>query len=435
MELNMFDLEALETDEKTEIRAGLTTFLTMAYIIVVNPLILSEAGVPFSGVLFATVIVSAIACIFMGLFANLPFALAPGMGLNAFVTYSLIIGEGVNWETAMGAVVVSGIIFMLLSLPGINVREKILEAIPAPLRLGVASGIGLFLAFIGLQDSGVIVSDPATLVAFGGMSWTVGLFIIGIIVTGFLLYKRQKGSLIIGIFVVTALGLIITAVGQADIATLPKNIFEMPDPSLFAEIDIVGVLKLSMLGPLFTLLFTDMFDSISTFLGVAEAGDFKKEDGKPRNTGRALFVDGFATTISGIFGTSPATTYIESASGVEEGGRSGLTALIVGLLFLPFMFISPILQMIPSVATGAILVLVGLFMTKTAQKIDWTKYDDAVPAFVAMLSIPLTYNITNGIILGIITYVVMKALAGDFKEIPITLWFIFIFSIVVLFLL
>ncbi|MEF8834644.1 MAG: NCS2 family permease [Candidatus Thermoplasmatota archaeon] len=431
----MFDLDKLETDEKTEIRAGITTFLTMAYIIIVNPAILSAAGVPLSGVLFATVIVSASACILMGVYANLPFALAPGMGLNAFVTYTLILGQGVIWETAMGAIIFSGIIFMLLSLPGINVREKMLRAIPEPLRLGVASGIGLFLAFIGLQDGGVIVADEATLVAFGGMSWTVGLFIVGLILTGILLYKKQKGALIIGILSVTALGLILTTLGTVKVATLPEKVVQMPDISLVGDINFVNVFTIAMIGPLFTLLFTDLFDSISTFLGVAEAGDFKKEDGAPRNTGKALFVDGFATTISGIFGTSPATTYVESASGVEEGGRSGMTAVVVGLLFLPFMFISPIIGMIPAVATGPILVLVGLFMTKTAQKIKWDDYEDSIPAFIAMIAIPLTFNITNGIILGIITYVIIKSISGEFREIPITLWFIFAFSIAVLFLL
>jgi len=432
---SLFNLKSLGTDRETETRAGVTTFLTMAYIIIVNPTILSAAGVPFSGILFATVVVSAVSCIVMGLVANLPFALAPGMGLNAFVTFSLIIGEGVSWQTAMGAVVISGIIFMLLSLPKVNVREKMLEAIPEPLRLGVAAGIGLFLAFIGLQDSGVIVADSSTLVTFGGMSWTVGLFIFGLIITGFLLYRKQKGALIIGILSVTVLALILNFADLASITALPNEVVRNPDLSLFADIDIMSVFKISMLGPLFTLLFTDMFDSISTFLGVAEAGDFYKEDGKPRNTGEALFVDGFATTISGIFGTSPATTFIESASGVEEGGKSGLTAIIVGLLFLPFMFFSPVISMIPHVATGAVLVLVGLFMAKSIHKVDWSRYENSLPAFVAMIAIPLTYSITNGIILGIITYVVMKALAREFKDIPITLWFIFGFSIIVLFLL
>lgn len=432
---SLFKLKSLKSDAKTEARAGLTTFLTMAYIIIVNPAILSAAGVPFSGILFATVIVSAVSCIVMGLVANLPFALAPGMGLNAFVTYSLIIGEGVSWQTAMGAVVISGIIFMFLSLPKINVREKMLEAIPEPLRLGVAAGIGLFLAFIGLQDSGVIVADQATLVTFGGMSWGIGLFIVGLIITGYLLYKQQKGALIIGILSVTVLALILNFADVASIASLPDQAVRNPDLSLFADINITSVFKIAMLGPLFTLLFTDMFDSISTFLGVAEAGDFYKEDGKPRNTGKALFVDGFATTISGIFGTSPATTYIESASGVEEGGKTGLTAVIVGLLFLPLMFFSPVINMIPYVATGPVLVIVGLFMAKSVHKVNWAKYENSLPAFVSMIAIPLTYSITNGIILGIITYVVMKALAREFKDIPITLWFIFGLSIIVLFLL
>ncbi|MFW5928176.1 MAG: solute carrier family 23 protein, partial [Thermoplasmatota archaeon] len=256
-----------------------------------------------------------------------------------------------------------------------------------------------------------------------------------LILTGYLLYKQQKGALIIGILSVTVLALILNFADVASIASLPDKAVRNPDLSLFADISITSVFKIAMLGPLFTLLFTDMFDSISTFLGVAEAGDFYKEDGKPRNTGKALFVDGFATTISGIFGTSPATTYIESASGVEEGGKTGMTAVVVGLLFLPFMFFSPVIGMIPHVATGPILVIVGLFMAKSVHKVNWSKYDNSLPAFIAMIAIPLTYSITNGIILGIITYVVMKALAREFKDIPITLWLIFGFSIIVLFLL
>ncbi|TVR91007.1 MAG: NCS2 family permease [Spirochaetaceae bacterium] len=428
-----FRLQENGTNVKTEIRAGVATFLTMAYIIVVNPAILSGAGMPFAGVLFATIMVSAIGSVLMGLVAGLPFAVAPGMGINAFFTYGLVLGMGIPWETALGVVFISGIVFILLSL--FKVREMIVRAIPASVRYAVAAGIGLFLAVIGLTGVGFIVAHPATIVGFGGLTPQVLLFVVGLFLTGFLIIKKIKGALIIGIAVTSILAIItnnmVTAQGGEAFVYMPEAIFAMPSLEVFMKMDIVGALALGMILPVFTLLFTDMFDSISTFVGVSEVGGFMDEKtGEPKNVGKALMVDAIATTISGVFGTSSGTTYIESAAGVEEGGRTGLTAVVAGLLFLPFIFLSPLLGFVPAVATAPVLVLIGLYMMTPLVKITWTNFEEAIPAFLALILIPLTYSITQGIVWGFIAYTVIKVLIGKVKEVSVTLWVITAFAIV-----
>lgn len=432
-----FKFEEKGTNFKTELRAGVATFLTMAYIIVVNPGILSTEGcdMPFAGVLFATVLVCSISSIFMGLHANLPFGLAPGMGINAFFTFSLVIGMGIEWQTALGAVFISGIIFMLLSI--FRIREIIVRAIPESIRYSVAAGIGLFLAFIGLQSVGFIVSDKATLVEFGGITPQVVIFVLGLLFTGWLIIKKVKGALIYGIIAISVVSLIVSQIvvstGGKAFVELPKGILALPSFDVFFKLDIPAALSFGLILPIFTLLFTDMFDSISTFIGVAEVGGFVDEEtGQPENVGRALLVDAVSTTISGLFGTSSGTTYIESAAGVEEGGRTGLTAVVVGLLFLPFMLLSPLLSFIPEVATGPILVLIGLFMLKPLLKIDWRDFEEAIPAFLPLLLIPLTYNITQGIIWGFLAYTIIKILVGKAKQVPVALWVIDVFAIVAL---
>jgi AGZA family xanthine/uracil permease-like MFS transporter len=427
----LFSLKKNGTTPKKEVLAGITTFLTMAYIIVVNPIILSAAGIPFAGVLFATIVVSAISTILMGAYANLPYALAPGMGLNAFVAYGLILGMGLAWQTALAGVFISGIIFTLISLPNINLREKIVEAIPKNIRLGVAAGIGLFLAFIGLQGGGIITASEATLVTFGGLSLNLVLFLVGLVLIIFLFNKGIKGSLVLGILTITVIGAILTLFGL-DVVTFPEQIFALPSLATFLKLDILGALSLGLLAPLFTLFFTDMFDSISTFLGVATVGNMFDKSGKPKNVGKALFVDGIATTISSLFGTSPATTYIESAAGVEEGGRTGLTSIVTGLLFLPFMFLSPILGIVPSIATAPVLIFVGFLMLKNIQSLDFSKLEEIVPAFAALIFIPMTYSITMGIVFAFILHVLIKIITGKIKEIPVTLWIIFALSIVLM---
>ncbi len=430
-----FGLSRLGTNTKTEIRAGVATFLTMAYIIVVNPIILSGAGMPIEGVVFATIMVSAISSILMGLAANLPFALAPGMGINAFFTYNIVLGMGVDWTTALGAVLISGIVFIVLSI--LKVRELIVQAIPRSLRYAVASGIGLFLAFIGFQWAGFIVENPATLVSFGGISVEVILFAAGLFVTSWMVIRRIPGALILGIVgtsVATVIvSLIIQATGGEALVEIPETLFAMPSLAVFGQVDLVGALTVGMILPIFTLLFTDLFDSISTFVGISEVGGFVEEKtGQPRNVGKALMVDAVSTTISGIFGTSSGTTYIESAAGVEEGGRSGLTAVVAGLLFLPFLFLSPLIQFVPQVAVAPVIVLVGVFMIKPVLSIDWTNFEESVPAFLALVLIPLTYNITQGIVWGFLSYTIIKVLVGKGREVSITLWIVNIFAIAAL---
>jgi len=330
------------TNLHTEIIAGITTFLAMMYIIVVNPAIISASGMNSSAVLTATVLVSALSSVAMGLFANNPIALAPGMGINAFFTYSLVLGLGMRWETALGAVFWSGVIFILLSV--FNVRTYIVEAIPAPIRYAVAAGIGLFISLIGLKNGGFISSNPATLIGLGQWSYTMLTFTVGLFLTSLLVAGRIKGALILGIVMTTLLSFPIGRWYAADSAPLVvyQGLFSAPDFSLIFKLDFTGSLKIALWPVVFAFLFTDMFDSLSTFIGVAEAGNIKDAQGQPRNIKQSLIVDGFSTMISGLLGTSSGTSYIESATGIEEGGRTGLTAVVAGLLFLPFMFFSPL---------------------------------------------------------------------------------------------
>lgn len=430
---NYFGLAELNTSIRTEVLAGLTTFLTMAYIIAVNPLILGDAGVPISGAVFATVMVAGLSSIFMGLYARLPIALAPGMGLNAFFAYGLVLGMGLSWQTALGAVFVSGIVFILLSLPQFNVREKIVRAVPEGVRVGVAAGIGLFLALIGMVNAGVVIPSPATVVTFGGFNPMFVLFILGLVLAAFLLIRKIPGALVISILGTSLFAFIFQAFGIVEsVVFVPSTIFAWPSLDTFLQMNVLGVFAVGMIAPVFALLFTDMFDSISTFVGVTKVAGLTDENGNPKNVGKALMVDGVSTTISGVFGSSPGTSYIESAAGVEQGGRSGLTAVVAGLLFLPFMFLAPLLGLIPAVATAPIMVLVGLFMMSALRDMDWRDYAVVIPAFVAMISIPFTYSISEGIVLGFITHVLIRVITGRISEVSPVLWVIFLLSALML---
>lgn len=433
-----FKFSERNTNLKTEILAGVATFLTMAYIVAVNPGILSIGGMSFSGVLCATVIVAAISSIFMGLYANLPYALAPGMGINALFTFTIVKTMKVAPETALGAVFISGIVFIILSVT--KVRSMIVKAIPESLRYAVAAGIGLFLTLIGLESVGFIVYSPATIVTFGGITVSTVLFIIGLVITSVFVIKRLKGALVYGIIIISVLTLAVSEIGLATgllekaILTPPKKVFEMPTFEYFFALDIKGALSVSMIAPVFTLLFTDMFDSISTFLGVSQVAGLIDENGQPENVDKALLVDAVGTTISGLFGTSSATTYIESAAGVEEGGRTGLTAVVTGLLFIPFMFLSPLLTFIPSAATAPVLVIIGTFMMKPLSNLDWNNFEESLPAFVGLILIPLTYSITQGIIWGFLLYTVIKLVSGKYKEIHPMLYVVDVFAVISLIL-
>lgn len=431
---NYFELETKGTDIKTEVISGLATFLMMAYIIVVNPVMLSKAGMPFSGVLFATVLVSALSSIIMGIYANLPYSLAPGMGINAFFTFSIVMGMGVSWQTALGAIFISGLAFIILSLTGL--RTEIVKAIPKSLRFGLAAGIGLFLTFIGLQSVGFIVSNKDTVVSFGGLNLTTILFFIGLIFTSVLVIKRVLGSFIIVISFISILSLIISYVGvwsgwlNKPMITMPEGIFALPTFDVFLKLDILGALTIGMILPIFSLLFVDLFDSVASFVGVAEAAKLVDKDGNPTNIGKALLVDAFSTTISGLFGTSSGTVYVESAAGIEEGGRTGLTAVVTGLLFIPFMFLSPLLSFIPTVATAPVLVLVGVFMAKPLMDIDWKNFEESIPAFLAVIIIPLTFSITQGVVWGFLVYTLIKLLLGKAKEIHWIIYGIDFFALI-----
>lgn len=432
-----FEFSKRRTSLQVEILAGISTFLTMAYIIVVNPMILSQAGMDFSGVLFATILVSSISSILMGLYANLPYALAPGMGINAFFTFSLVIGMGIPWQTALGVVFFSGIIFIILSI--LPIRLWILHAVPKSIRYGVAAGIGLFLTLIGFKSVGFIVPHEATLVGFGGITSNTLLFIFGLILTSILVIFRVKGALILGIVAISLVTFFISSLGVKygwlanPLLSLPTSIVSLPKLDVFFKLDILGVLKLSMIGPVFALLFTDMFDSISTFMGIAQVSGLVDKEGQPLNAKKALFVDAVSTTLSGLFGTSSGTTYIESAAGIEEGGRTGVTAIVAGLLFLPFMFFSPLLSFIPAVATAPILVIVGAFMMKPLLQIDWNNFEETIPAFMALILIPLTYSITQGIVWGFLIYTLIKLMTGKVKDIHPMLYVIDVLAILILF--
>lgn len=427
----LFGIEKNSTNIKVEILAGLTSFLATMYIIIVNPAILSSCGMSQSGVLTATVLVSAFSSILMGVYAKNPIIVAPGMGINAFFTYTVVIGMKVPYEVALGAVFWSGLIFFVLSI--FNIRTFIVNAIPKQIRYGTAAGIGIFISFIGLKNGGFIVANPATLLSRGAFNPASVLFIIGFIITAILLVRKIKAAFIFGIAITTIIAILYQKIFHIQGLVPFNGFFATPDFSLIMALDLKHSLSFSLWPVIFAFLFTDMFDSLSTFVGVAEAADLKCEKGEPRNVKESLIVDAFATTIAGIFGTSSGTSYIESAAGIEQGGRSGLTAVVAGLLFLPFLFLSPLVSMVPSFATAPVLLLVGVFMMRPVMSIHWEVMDNAIPAFLAMILIPLTFSITQGIIWGFLSWTIVKAAVGKFNEITPTLLIIDIMAIAALF--
>jgi AGZA family xanthine/uracil permease-like MFS transporter len=407
---------------KTELLAGVTTFLACAYIIIVNPLILSQTGMPFSGLVTATIMVSAFSTILMGVYAKNPIVVAPGMGLNTFFTYTLVQSHQLSWQTALGVVFWTGVIFVILSLS--TVREKIVKAIPLTLRYAISCGIGLFIAVIGLVNSKLIVSNPITVMSAGPLTPEVLTFLFGLFLVCFLMLKNVRGSFLFGMIAVTILAYPLGRFYGNSLLVEYKGIFSLPDFSLLFQLDYWGALKLSLLPALFTGLFTDLFDSISTFVAVAESGNLKEPDGRPKNLKKALLVDAISTLFSGLVGSSAGTSYIESATGIQQGGRTGTTAVVAGLLFLPFLFLSPMLSLIPSIATAPVLVCVGILMMAPVAKIQWNQWDEAFPAFLALILIPLTYSITQGIMWGFLSFTFCKLIAGKRQEISPTLMII-----------
>ncbi|MFD2569781.1 NCS2 family permease [Spirosoma soli] len=424
---------------RTEILAGISTFLATMYIIVVNPSILSQAGLPFGAVLTATVLLSFFCSLMMGLYARNPIVVAPGMGLNAFFTFTAVKGMGLRPEIALGAVFWAGILFLILSVG--NIRSAIVRAIPHPLRYAVSAGIGLFITLIGFENARFIIANPATLVGIARFDDPIVLtFVFGLLLTSILVVRNVPGAIIIGIVLTTLAAWPIgrlwgdaSAVnfGQKTLVNL-QGVWASPDFSLLGNLDLVGSFKWSLWPVIFAFAFTDLFDSLSTFVGVAEAGDLYDADGQPRNLNRALLTDAMATTLAGVFGTSPGTSYIESAVGIAQGGRTGLTAVVAGCCFLPFLFLSPLLSIIPAIATAPALVLVGAFMMKPVTRIEWGQLDDALPAFLALVLIPFSYSITQGLIWGFLSWTVVKVAVGKGREVSLGLWIVDAFCILAL---
>src|SRR5438477_10762531 len=393
---------------RTDAIAGITAFFTMAYIVIVNPQILSadgKTGMAFGGVLTATVLVCFTMTLLMGLYAKLPFAVAPGMGINAFFTFTIILGKGVPWPTALGIIFWAGVFFLMISVT--PVRESIAKAIPAELRIAAAAGIGIFLTFIGLKNAGFIVSDPVTFVKLGALGKPALLTILGLAISVWLMARRNPFAFLAAIVIVT---IIAWALG---LVSAPSQAFSLPDfRSVFLKLDILGALKLSLLPSIISILFTDLFDSISTFIGVAHAGNLLDEQGHPRNLRQGLIVDSLATMGAGLAGSSSGTAYIESVAGIRMGGRTGLTSIVTALCLLPCFFIAPLADMVPPYATAAVLILVGAAMFTSVGQIRFSKIEEGVPAFLTLILIPLTFSITQGILWGFISHVGLYLMVG-----------------------
>jgi len=415
-----FKLSEHGTRTKTEIIAGITTFMTMAYILVVNPIILSATGMDKGAILTATALSAAIATILMAFLANLPFALAPGMGLNAFFAFTVVIEMGYSWQFALTAVLIEGIIFILLTF--LKVREAIVNSMPDVIKNAVSVGIGLFIAFIGFQSAGIIVNDESVLLTLGNMKDpSVVIALAGLVITGILLIRRVKGALLIGMLITTVLAIV---VGQA---TLPTAVVSAPPslkPIFWKFVGWEEILSWDMLIVVFTFLFVDLFDTLGTFIGVSTKAGLLDEKGNVPNIGKALFSDAVGTTVGAMLGTSTVTTYVESASGVAEGGRTGLTALTTGILFLISMIFAPILTAIPGIATAPILILVGSFMMSPILRINFDDFTEAIPAFLTIIIMPLAYSIAEGLVFGIVYYVLLKLLSGKGRDVHIVMYII-----------
>ena len=406
----LFGFNPKETTVKTEIMAGITTFLTMAYILAVNPNILGETGMDKGALFTTTVIMSAIPTIFMGLYAKLPLALAPGMGLNAFFAYTICLIMGYSWQFALTAVFLEGLAFILLTVT--NLREKIVEVIPPALKTAISAGIGLYIAFIGLKNAEVIVDNSATLVSLGKLTSGSGLLgIIGIGITSILLVRNVKGALLLGILATTLIGIPMGITNLDGVFSIPPSV----EPILM-KFEWTNIFTAEMATIVFTLLFVDLFDCIGTVIGVTTRANMIGDDGKIPNLKKVFMVDSIATTAGAAMGTSTVAVYVESAAGVNEGGRSGLTAFTTGICFLVALFFAPFFLAIPAAATAPVLVLVGLMMMSNIWKIDFFDYKESIPAFICMIFMPLAYSISDGILLGHLTYVFVNLLSGNRKN-------------------
>lgn len=409
----LFSIRSRGSTPWTEVRAGAVTFLTMAYILAVNPQILSAAGMPAEDVVIATALASALACLVMGLFANLPFALAPGMGLNAYFAFSVVGGLGISWQTALGAIFVEGLLFLVLSWIGL--RSRLLDAIPRVLKQATMAGIGLFLAFIGLQSCGLVEADPATLVTLGDLhAPTALLALAGILIMASLLAKGIRGAIL---WAVVSLAGLAWAGGLAPPPEALFSLPRLPQETLLA-FEVGELLSWSMLSVVLAFFFVDLLDTAGTLMGVGQLAGFVDEDGRFPGSERAFVADAVGTSLGAVLGTSTVTTYIESATGVEDGGRSGLTAIVTACFFLASLFLIPLFVAIPAVATAPALIVVGASMMRGARDIDWSAVDDALPAFLTLAIMPLTFSIAHGIAAGILSWCGLRILGGRWREIP-----------------
>ena len=422
-----FKLKENGTDVRTEIMAGITSFMTMAYILAVNPLILSESGMEFGKVFAATAIASAIGCLIMGLYANLPFALSAGMGLNALFAYTVCIGMGYSWRWALSAVFVEGIIFIIMTLT--RIREAIITSIPANLKKAIGAGVGLFVAYIGLKNAGIIVSDPSNITALNPQwySGTSGIAMLGLVITAILLAKKVKGALLIGIIITTLIGI------PFGVTTYAGGTYLPPAPYFFdfafGEITASTRSIFDFVVIVFTFLYIDMFDTVGTLIACAGKSGIIKEDGSIPNANQALMADAIGTTTGSIFGTSTITTFVESSSGVAEGGRTGLTAITVGVLFLVSLFLEPLFGSIPSAATAPALIIVGVMMISPIKDINFDDLTEGVPAFLTIIFMICASSISDGIMFGILSFVVIKLFSGKHKELTAMTWIVAILFI------
>ena len=408
----LFGYDPTKTTVRTELLAGLTTFLTMSYILAVNPAMFSQLeGMSAGAVFTATALAAIVGSLAMALLGKMPFGLAPGMGLNAFFVYTVCMGMGYSWQFALTAVFIEGLIFIVLTLT--NLREAIVNAIPASLKNAIGAGIGLFIAFIGLQNAGIVVNNDATLVSLGDItSGSALLGLIGLVVTGVLVIKDVRGGLLIGILVTTIIGIPMGLTEYNGIVSMPHSISD-----IFCQFEWNHVLSLDMVVVVFTFLFIDMFDTIGTLVGVCTKANIIGADGRIPRIKEAFMADSIATTFGACLGTSTTTTYVESASGVAQGGRTGLTAFAVAACFAIALFFSPIFLAIPAAATAPVLVIVGLFMMSPIKNIPFDDYAESIPAFVTIIMMPMVYSISDGILMGMISYVILNALCGNFKRI------------------
>jgi adenine/guanine/hypoxanthine permease len=410
-----FRLKDNQTTVRAEFLGGLTTFITMAYIVVVNPQILSKAGMPVDGVVFATCISAAAATLVMGLYANYPIAMAPGMSLNAYFTYSVCLGMHVPWRTALGVIFFSGIAFLILTVN--RVREQIVNGIPGCLKHSTAGGIGMFIAFVGLRNANLVVGNQATFVSLGSFAnHEAQLALVGLVIMLILMTRKITGAILIGVLATTVLGIV------RGMGSWPTAFFSLPHPSsTWLQLDLRAALHLGLFEIIFVFLFVDLFDNVGTLVGVCEQGGFVK-DGKIPRVGRALVSDAVGTIFGALTGTSTVTSYIESAAGVAAGARTGLSNIFVAGLFLLAAFCAPLAAAIPGYATAPALILVGALMTESIGRVEWTDFTEAIPAFVTLLATPLTFSIATGLSLGLISYTLVKVAAGKFREVSPVIW-------------